>query len=86
VRITNGTDDAVDLGGVTMDLTHGADAVPASPLDDPSQAPFSGSLDQGDSAEGVYVFSVPQDDRGTVTVSVGHRAGAPFMVFTGSAG
>lgn len=86
VRITNGTDDTADLGGVAVDLTHGSGAVPASPLDDPSQAPFSGSLEPGDTAEGVYVFSVPQDDRDTVTVSVGHRAGAPFMVFTGSAG
>ena len=86
VTITNGTDDTLDLGGVAVDLTHGTDAVPASPLDDRSQAPFSGSLEPGETAEGVYVFSVPPDDRGTVTVSVGHRAGAPFMVFTGSAG
>jgi hypothetical protein len=86
VSITNATDGTLDLGGVAVDLTHGSDAVPASPLDDPSQAPFSGSLDPGDTAEGVYVFSVPPDDRDPVTVSVGHRAGAPFMVFTGSAG
>jgi hypothetical protein len=86
VTITNGTDEDLDLGGVAVDLTHGTDAVPASPLDDPSQAPFSGSLEPGETAEGVYVFNVPPDDRGTVTVSVGHRAGAPFMVFTGSAG
>lgn len=86
VTITNGTDEDLDLGGVAVDLTHGTDAVPASPLDDPSQASFSGSLEPGETAEGVYVFSVPPDDRGTVTVSVGHRAGAPFMVFTGPAG
>ncbi|SNS68201.1 hypothetical protein SAMN04488107_3394 [Geodermatophilus saharensis] len=86
VRITNGTPAAVDLGGVAVDLTHGGDAVPASPLDDPSQAPFSGSVEPGATAQGVYVFRVPPDDRDPVTVSVGYRAGAPFMVFTGSAG
>ncbi len=85
VRITNGTAEPVDLSGAAVGLTHGGDAVPASPLDDPSQAPFSGSVAPGDTAQGVYVFRVPQDDRDTVTVSVGHRAGAPFMVFTGSA-
>ncbi|MGY1699138.1 hypothetical protein [Geodermatophilus sp. SYSU D00766] len=85
VRITNGTPEAVDLGGVAVDLTHGADAVPASPLDDPSQAPFAGSVEPGATAQGVYVFRVPPDDRDPVTVSVGYRAGAPFMVFTGPA-
>jgi hypothetical protein len=34
---------------------------------------------------GVYLFTVPEDDRDTVTVSVGYEAGAPYLVFTGSA-
>ncbi|RBY86145.1 hypothetical protein [Blastococcus sp. TF02A-26] len=85
VGITNGSGDAIDLGSVAVNLAYGVDAVPASPLNDPSQAPLSGSLDTGETGEGVYVFSVPQDARGTVSVSVGYRAGAPFMVFTGAA-
>lgn len=85
VRLTNGTAEAVALDGVAVELTHGADAVPASPLDDPSRAPFDGSLAPGATAEGVYVFSVPADDRRIVSVSVGYRAGAPFLVFSGSA-
>ncbi|SOC47169.1 hypothetical protein SAMN05660748_0659 [Blastococcus aggregatus] len=85
VRLTNGTAEAVPLDGVAVELTHGSDAVPASPLDDPSRAPFGGSLEPGASAQGVYVFSVPADDRRIVSVSVGYRAGAPFLVFSGSA-
>jgi len=85
VRITNASADAVSLDGVAVDLTHGADALPASPLNDPSAAPFTGTLAAGDSAEGVYVFTVPKDDRELITVTVGYQAGAPFMVFTGSA-
>lgn len=84
VKLTNGTDEAVGLDGVAVELTHGTDAVPASPLEDPSRSPFSGTLEPGASAEGVYVFRVPADDRSVVSVAVGYRAGAPFMVFTGA--
>jgi hypothetical protein len=84
VRLDNGTDRALDLGGVAVTLTTGADSTPASPLDDPSQAPFSGTVAAGDSATGVYVFTVPVDRRDLVTVSVGYRPGAPVMAFRGS--
>lgn len=85
-RITNGTHQPLSLDGVAVAMTHGADTLPASPLDDPSAAPFQGTVGAGDSAEGVYVFSVPPDDRKVITVTVGYQAGAPFLVFTGSAG
>lgn len=85
VRIENGTDEPVSLGGVVVDLASGRDLVPASPLDDPSAAPFAGTVAPGEHADGVYVFTIPEEDRGSVTVSVGYQAGAPFMVFTGSA-
>jgi hypothetical protein len=85
VRITNGTAEPVSLDGVVVDLATGADLSPASPLDDPSQRPFSGTAAPGGTAEGVYVFTVPVDDRAAVTLSVGYQAGAPFLVFTGPA-
>ena len=85
VRIENGTDEPVSLGGVVVDLASDRDLVPASPLDDPSAAPFAGTVAPGEHADGVYVFTIPEEDRGSVTVSVGYQAGAPFMVFTGSA-
>ncbi len=85
VRIANGTDEPVSLGGVVVDLASGRDLVPASPLGDPSAAPFAGTVAPGEHADGVYVFTIPEEDRGSVTVSVGYQAGAPLMVFTGSA-
>lgn len=85
VRIENGTDEPVSLGGVVVDLASGRDLVPASPLDDPSAAPFAGTVAPGEHADGVYVFTIPEEDRGSVAVSVGYQAGAPLMVFTGSA-
>jgi hypothetical protein len=84
VRIGNGTSAPVSLGGLQVTLDTGSDQVPASPLDDPAAAPVSGLLDAGASAEGTYVFSVPADQLDTVRVTVGHEAGAPLLVFTGS--
>ncbi|MCW2695873.1 MAG: uncharacterized protein JWR62_958 [Modestobacter sp.] len=85
VRISNDTDEPVSLDAVVVDLATGADLAPASPLDDPSESPFRGTVAPGETAEGVYVFTVPVDDRAAVTLSVGYQAGAPFLVFTGSA-
>jgi hypothetical protein len=85
VRITNGTAAPVFLDGVAVDLAHGAELTPASPLQDPSTAPFAGTVQPSGSAVGVYVFSVPADDRDLVHLSVGYQAGAPFLVFAGPA-
>jgi hypothetical protein len=86
VQISNGTAAPVSLDEVVVDLTYGADLTPASPLDDPSTAPFTGTVEPQGNREGVYVFTVPEDQRDAVTVSVGYQAGAPFLVFSGSAG
>jgi hypothetical protein len=86
VRLTNGTSGPVDLGLVSVTLTHGSADTPASPLDDPSRTPFAGTLAPGEDAEGGYVFTVPEDDREVVTLTVGYGSGVPFLVFTGAAG
>jgi hypothetical protein len=85
VRIENRTGDPVDLYGVTVDLTYGEDDLPAAPLADPSYAPFWTTVPPGGSAEGVYVFSVPTENRELVAVSVSYQPGAPYAVFTGAA-
>lgn len=84
VRLANGTGAPVALDGVAVDLAHGVEQLPASPISDPSTVPFVGVLQPSESAEAVYVFTVPADDRELVTLSVGYQAGAPFMVFTGA--
>ena len=85
VALTNGTADALPLGGVAVDLASGPELVPASPVNDPSAAPFSGTVAAGGTAQGVYVFSIAAADRADVTLSVGYEAGAPVLVFTGAA-
>jgi hypothetical protein len=85
VRLDNGTAEPVSLDGAVVTMAHGPEQAPASPLDDPSAAPFTGVLDPGGSAVGVYVFAMAEDARQAVTVSVGYRPGAPYLVFTGAA-
>jgi hypothetical protein len=86
VRIANDTGRPLGLDTVEVTMTHGGDLTPASPVDDPTSARFSGVLAPGESAEGVYVFSVPADARASVTVQVGYQSGASLAVFTGPAG
>ncbi len=85
LRLENGTPEPVTLDFVTAELAHGADRTPAPRVNDPSEAPFVGTLEPGAAAEGVYVFTVPEDDRAQISVAVGYRAGAPYLVFTGPA-
>lgn len=86
VRITNGTREPVSVDAVAVNLYSGPDDDPASPLDDPSQRPFRGSVPAGDRAEGTYVFSIPVEARDRVTVEVGPAPGAQRLLFTGSTG
>ncbi|WP_448642509.1 hypothetical protein [Geodermatophilus sp. URMC 63] len=85
VRVTNGSGAPVSLDAVAVDLSYGPDATPASPLEDPSSAPFTGTAAPGADATGVYVFTVPEGQRDALTLAVGYQAGAPYLVFTGSA-
>lgn len=85
IRLTNGRKAPVSVDAVATAMTYGSDHRPAPPLDDPSSKPFRGLLQPGSSTTGVYVFTVPADQRSAITVAVGYRAGAPFMVFSGSA-
>ena len=71
VRLDNGSTASLDLDQVSVDLTYGLDATPASPLDDPSVTYFGGALAPGESAVATSVFSVPAGARESVTVTVG---------------
>jgi hypothetical protein len=86
VRLTNGGGTPLDLAGVTVNLSSGADRTPGSPVEDARRAPLGGILEPGASAEGTYAFSVPVEGRDVVTVEVAPRPGAPIAVFSGPVG
>ncbi|WNV76398.1 hypothetical protein [Geodermatophilus sp. DSM 44513] len=83
VRIQNTSPAPLPLDGVTVNAYHGGELTPASPLEDPSRQPLVGELPEGEAAEGVYVFSVPREAMGAVTVELAARADAPRVLFSG---
>ena len=82
LRLTNGTGSAFPLSTATVNAYYGSGATPAAPVaGDPAAKPFTGSLQPGASATAVYVFTVPAEDDGAVTVTLSDQAGAQLVVF-----
>jgi hypothetical protein len=83
VELTNTTASPLSVDGVAVNLYTGADGAPSSPVTEQDGTPLHGSLAPGASAQGVYAFTVPVDQRDlvTVTVAVGPQAGT--AVFSG---
>ncbi len=84
VRLVNGTARDISLDAVSVNLFHGADRTPGSPLADPRRMPFTGTLPAGAAVEGIAVFTVPSDDRDRIDVEIGYRPGRSVAVFSGS--
>jgi len=86
VDITNGGDEPLDLGYAVVNGYYGASRTPSSTFTRPGGQPFSGALAPGQSAQGVYLFSVPLADRGDVTITVDYKIGESTIVFRGAVG
>jgi hypothetical protein len=86
LRLTNDTDEPIDLGFIAVNAYIGEAMTPAGGLVKPGGAPFEGTLKAGDSAEGVYVYNIPESQRADVTLTVDYRAGQPSFVFRGPVG
>jgi len=86
LRLTNDTDEPIDLGFIAVNAYIGGAMTPAGGLVKPGGAPFEGTLKAGDSAEGVYVYNIPESQRADVTLTVDYRAGQPSFVFRGPVG
>ena len=83
IRFENESGHPLDLGGTMVTLVDAAGNVAAPTTSEPA-APTSGTLDDGGTAEGTYVFRMPEDTRNAVTLTVDYAAGAPVVVFHGS--
>jgi hypothetical protein len=84
VELTNGSGKAVSLDTVAVNLYLGEEGIRAARVQADSGQPFSGTLDAGASAQAVYAFVVPEDERELVTVTVGHAADTGSAVFAGA--
>lgn len=80
ITLKNAGDTSIDVSSAMVSLT-GDDEVLGQPTTSKPYAPFSGALAAGESATGVYVFLLPEDARGAISVSVQYLAGATIALF-----
>ena len=84
VKISNNSSKPVDVSSAVVTLLDAQGQVgtptPASPA-----APFTGSIQPGASASGVYVFGVAKTQRNPIDVYVSYTAGAATAHFVGNA-
>jgi hypothetical protein len=84
VQLRNGTAKALSLDTVVVNLADSTNA-PGSPMSGPPAKPFTGSLAAGHDASGVYVFTVPQNRRSRITITMSYSGQSSDVVFVGSA-
>jgi hypothetical protein len=83
IRFENESGEPLDLGGAMVALLDAAGNIAAPTTSEPA-APAFGSIDDGETAEGIYVFRIPEDTRHEITLTVDYAAGAPVVVFHGA--
>ncbi|TXK17732.1 hypothetical protein [Homoserinibacter sp. GY 40078] len=83
VVISNGTGETVDLRSAVVTVDYGADRTPALQLYKPGASPMPTTVLAGDDATGVYVFSIPKDERDIVHITVDYSVDVPPLEFAG---
>ena len=84
VTVGNSTDAEISLSGLVVNVTYGADNVPASPVESASDT-VPASLAAGDASTIEYGFIVPVEERGSVSIIVDSGSQARAAVFQGEA-
>ena len=85
ITITNSTGKAVDLSNTVVYAYYGADAAPATELEQPGGKAFPASVATGSTATGVFVFNIPTASRSKVLVTVDTSVHNPVVAFRGPA-
>ncbi|GAA2726843.1 DUF4352 domain-containing protein [Cellulomonas aerilata] len=85
IELQNTGTGPIRVQDAVVNVTYGDEATPATEVSGPGRQPFVGDVAPGATATGTYVFVVPTEQRGAVSVSLEYRAGAPVAVFQGSA-
>jgi len=84
VRLTNDTDEPLDLSYVAVNAYVGPDRAPASTFVRPGAKPFGGVLEPGESGAGVVLFAISEEQSDDVTVTVDYGADVPALAFQGA--
>jgi hypothetical protein len=84
VSVTNGTAATVSLATTLVNVFYGAGQSPASELQKPGAVPLPAEVAPGATATGTVVFTVPEDERDDVLITVDYRVGDPVIAFRGA--
>ena len=85
VSVRNDTAAPVSLMSTVVNFFFGAARSPATELAAPGGVPFPDEVAAGQTAQGVFVFTVPADERDEVQIAVDYSAGVPIVLFEGVA-
>ncbi len=66
-----------------MSAYYGADRTPAPELREPGGSPLPAAVGAGKTVTGVYIFTVPEDQRNNVTLMVDYSVDVAPLVFQG---
>lgn len=86
VTVTNETKSQFNTSSLVVNAFTGKARKPAGTLVSPGGVPFFGRLAPGESTYGVYLFSIPFDQRDDVTITVDYSTKAAMVVFRGKVG
>lgn len=84
IHVVNSSAAAIDLDNAIVDVL-GADGTRGIAVSGSPAAPMSGSLAGGQDASGVYVFTIPQDQRNPISIRFSYAAETPTVLFVGDA-
>lgn len=84
IRVVNSSSGAIDLDNAIVDV-RGSDGARGIAVSGSPAAPMSGSLPPGQQTSGVYVFTIPQDQRRPISIRFSYAAETPIVLFVGDA-
>lgn len=83
VSVTNNSGKPIDLANAVMTVEAGADKAPCTQLSGPRAEPLPAAAEPGQTVTGNYVYLVPVETRGLVTVYLSYSVDAPVAAFEG---
>lgn len=84
VSVSNATADPLSLSASLVNLYYGSDVVPAAELNKPGGMALPESVAPGATGSGTFVFTVPEDERDRVFITMDYLIGSPVIAFEGA--
>jgi hypothetical protein len=85
LTLRNDGDAALSLESTVVTVYSGPEQTPALELREPGGVPLPAEIAPGATATGVFVFTVPPEQRGQVKIGIDYTVGVPIVVFEGAA-